>query len=340
MKKTLAIVILGFVLVLVIGGLSLYNLPLGQAMELEIPPELAQDQADSQQQDDRHPNKTCWEEGLVRLISIGQASPMDVGGYGADAIRLIWVDYDDPAVVILALPYKLWVDADVLDPGLDLPLNEIYQVSYERSSSSQPEVRTRKATQALAQALVDNYTFIPDHYLTIQQDAFIDFVDQAEIVVDVPYAITDVPEGWHTFEPGVQTMDGEQALDYVRLLIPETGEPHNNIWARFARQDQVLWALLDSALQWQNLDEIPEKVKVARKMLVTDLSVSQMNSLVCMLQETEDKVQIVSIPQELVAEEDGDMFDTPQDPGNLAYPELPPSIADLIAEINAGFVEE
>ena len=49
MKKILGFVLLGSALVLVLGGLFLYNRPLGQAMELEIPPELAQVQAAGQQ---------------------------------------------------------------------------------------------------------------------------------------------------------------------------------------------------------------------------------------------------------------------------------------------------
>jgi hypothetical protein len=77
--------------------------PAGAGYEARDTPQLAQVQAAAQQQDDLPSDKTCSGKGLVKIISLGQASLMDLGGYGADAIRLIWVNYDLPAVVRLAL---------------------------------------------------------------------------------------------------------------------------------------------------------------------------------------------------------------------------------------------
>ena len=122
MKKILVFVILGTVLALVFGGLFLYNRPLGQAMKLDIPAEFSQAKPEPQKKDDPPPEsnkKTCGGKGLVKIISLGQASPMDAGHFGADAVRLIWVYYEDPSVVILSLPSDLIVDADVLGPDRD-----------------------------------------------------------------------------------------------------------------------------------------------------------------------------------------------------------------------------
>ena len=340
MKKILAIIILGFVLVLVVGGLSLYNLPLGQAMELEIPPELAQVQSAVQQQEDPPPNKTCGGKGLVKIISLGQSSPMDAGHFGADAVRLIWVYYDDPSVVILALPSDLIVDAAVIEPDLDMPLNDIYQLVYDETSSNKPEVKTREATEAVAQAVLDNYGFIPEHYLTVQEEAFTELVDQANIYIDVPETVSDGPGGLDDVPAGVyDPMSGKVTLDYVRILDPALG-PYPRISERYGRQNQVLFALLDSALTWENLDDIPEMIKTARKMVVTDLSVSQMNSLACMLEEANNKILLTQVPAELITVEGRQIYENPQDPDNPAYPDLPPSIEAMVEQIEAGFAEE
>jgi anionic cell wall polymer biosynthesis LytR-Cps2A-Psr (LCP) family protein len=327
MKKRLLLLFFAVVIVaLIFGAFSLYNLPLGKALELKVPQEIRQpaaQQGNQSQQDP--PQKTCGDSGVMKLIVLGQASPMDKGHYGADAIRMVWVDFDNSAVSVLALPSDLWVDAAALEePGMgSLSLNEIYQVAYQAASSSNSEVLTRKATQVLAQTLVDNFAFVPDHYVTVREEAFVDLVDTAELEIDVPYDILVVPEGWHTFEAGLQTMDGDQALDYVRILLPpDSGQTYAAFWDRFERQNQVLFAMLESALQPKNWDQIPELVKTARKMVVTDLSVNQADNLACMLKEASEQMDLIQLPQDLVSQDEQ---------GHLVVD--PEEVKDLIAEI-------
>ncbi len=316
MKKSLLFFIAAVVVVVLIFGFAwVYNRPLGKPLELSVTPQPTQEIAQVESQPQGPPEKTCGDTGVMKLVVLGQASPMDAGHYGADAVRMVWVDFDRSAVAVLALPSDLWVDAAALEePGLEnLSLNEIYQFAYETANSNEPQVLTRKATQVLAQALVDNYQFVADHYVTVQGEPFIELVDTAEIEVDVPYDILVVPEGWHTFLAGLQTMDGEQALDYVRILIPGD-DPYSKFWDRFERQNQVLLALLESALRPENWIEIPEMVKLTRQMVVTDLSVNQADNLACMLQEAGQQIELVQLPQALVTwDEDGHMMADPEE---------------------------
>jgi LCP family protein required for cell wall assembly len=175
----------------------------------------------------------------VNLILIGQASAMEDGHYGADAIRLVRVDFDQGSAAILAL----------------------------------------------AQTVVDSFAFIPDHYITVRGEPFVQMVDTlGGITVTIPGDILDVPSGWSVFYSGTQKLDGKQTLDYVRLLLPaESG--YASLWERFDRQNQVLQALLESCLQIENWGALPELIKVSRRILVTDLSTNQADDLACMVQE-------------------------------------------------------
>ena len=139
----------------------------------------------------------------MNLMLLGQASPIEAGHYGADAVRLARIDFDQQSVAILALPSDLWVGAAALDdPDIELAaLNQIYQLAYEAEPGNQPEdVLARKATQTLAQAVVDNFGFVPDHYVTVKGEPFVELVDTlGGIEVDVQRAILDVPLGGAPF---------------------------------------------------------------------------------------------------------------------------------------------
>lgn len=226
--------------------------------------------------------------------------------YGADAIRLARIDFDRQSVAILALPSDLWVNAAALrHPGVELAaLNDIYQQVYLDNQGNQPDdVLARKATQALAQALVDNFGFVADHYVTVRGKPFIELVDTlGGIEVDVQHAILDVPPGWSTFITGTQTLDGKATLDYVRLMRPAATE-YKQLLERFERQDQVLQALLVASLQSDNWSALPDLIRELRHILVTDLSANQADDVACMLKEVGGQARLIQLPNEMVTEE-------------------------------------
>ena len=202
-------------------------------------------------------------------------------------------------------------------------LNQIYQIAYESVPGNQPDdVRARKATETLAQAVVDNFGFVPDHYVTVKGEPFIELVDTLDgIEVDVQQDILDVPLGWSTFYSGTQTLDGQQTLDYVRILLP-ADTPLESLWERFDRQNQVLQALLVASLKTENWSELPELVKLVRKILVTDLSTNQADDLACMVERYGSEAEQVELPPETV---------TIDEHGRL-IPDLP-AIQDLIKNL-------
>ena len=120
MKKNLGfiaiLVVTALLLLAAFGVLSLYNQPLGPALKLDVPPAANTPTAKPGQ----GITKTCGSSGVMNLMLLGQASPIEDGHYGADAVRLTRIDFDQQSVAILALPSDLWVDAGALDdPGIE-----------------------------------------------------------------------------------------------------------------------------------------------------------------------------------------------------------------------------
>ena len=73
-------------------------------------------------------------------------------------------------------------------------------------------------------------------------------------------------------QPGVQTLNGQQAHDYVRFRMDEEGDP-----GRIRRQQQVMRALAKKIMH-AGMTEIPGLVKEVREQFKTDLSDEELAS--------------------------------------------------------------
>jgi anionic cell wall polymer biosynthesis LytR-Cps2A-Psr (LCP) family protein len=113
-----------------------------------------------------------------------------------------------------------------------------------------------------------------DRYLLLDFATFVRAVDAlGGIEIDVPAPIVDTeyptPDYGVTtirFDPGLQTMDGERALVYVRTRHSD-GD-----FGRSQRQLQALQALAAKAVQPQTWPRLPELLRVLREGVVTDLA--------------------------------------------------------------------
>lgn len=300
----------------------LLNKPTDEPLDLEVTPTaIAQAAtATSPGQSDR----TCGASGVMKIMEVGIASPLEAGHPGADAVRLVVVDFDEVRVGILAIPADIWVDTpeDLVDELGDMAsLNEIYLTAYQTAPGNPDSVLTQKATEVLAQVIVDEFEFVPGKYININGDAFIDLVDTLDgITITLATELDATAENYGVFPVGAQTLDGEKTLDFVRVLYPDGVGP--DYFGRLERQNMVIDALLDAVQSPQNWVVIPDLIKDARKMVVTDLSVNKANQLVCMIEEVGSQAEMLVVSDDMVSvDEQGRMI-----------PDID-AIKDLISEL-------
>jgi LCP family protein required for cell wall assembly len=268
-KKLRILSLLALVLLIPTGLLyTKYTLakPLDPPIELEIPRQV---EGKSFVADPSSKNtKICGNSGIMKILEIGIASPLEQGHQGADAIRLIVVDFDKVRAGILALPADLWVNTpdDLIgELGSLAPLNQIYLTAYQNSPGNPEKVLTQKATQILAQTILDEFGFVPDKYINVNGESFSDLVDSLDgITITLASEIDASSENFGIFPVGQQTLSGDQTLDFVRILYPNGIGP--DYFGRFERQNMVIHALLDAVLDHDNWDKAPELVKEARRM--------------------------------------------------------------------------
>jgi anionic cell wall polymer biosynthesis LytR-Cps2A-Psr (LCP) family protein len=333
MKRILGVLsVAALVLLLagVVAAVLLYTRPLGPPLNLTTAPQAARSTTTSPASVAQAPaTTTCGRRGLMRLLVIGRASPNTSGLYGADSVRLVILNFDAPSAAILALPAPLWVASPVLAPQ-NIPHTQlalVYQRTWEAAPSNAPDVRTMQATRALAQTIVDNFAWTPDHYITVEDAAFIDSIDQlGGIDVFLAAPVDGTADGYGLYPAGLNHLDGLRTLNFTRLLHP-SAQPEPDWWGSLARQDLVLKGMLQALLNWDNLPDLSDIIKAFRKAVITDLSVSQALDVSCTLQTVGSTaaLEMVEPPPNLVTiDADGRMI-----------PDVP-AIVDLLTQLEAG----
>ena len=199
------------------------------------------------------------------ILLLGIDRRADVTGPArSDSMILLGSQAEGRGAALLSIPRDLWVNI----PGIgDQRINTALFFGYDSDDASTgPRLAMRTVQQELRRPV--------DRFLQLDFATFVRAVDAlGGIEVDVPAPIVDIeyptPDYGVTtirFDPGVQKMDGERALTYVRTRHSD-GD-----FGRSARQLQVLQALAAKAVQPETWPRLPELYRVLRDGVVTDLS--------------------------------------------------------------------
>ena len=220
--------------------------------------------------------KTCGESGSKTILFIGSDVLGSSKPNGADAIRLIKVDYDNQTVKIITFPRDLIVytgsqnEANQLQQSLGIT----YNIGFEAASGTLLE-KNAVGAGVVAQLLQSNFGAKTDHYVTIQMDKLAGMIDTVGgIEITLPAAITT--EHNVTFPAGKQTLNGALTTEYVRFLNPG-GES-----ARTARQNEVINALQTKMINISILPQVPTLITQFKDAFITDLSAEQLTNLSCL----------------------------------------------------------
>jgi LCP family protein required for cell wall assembly len=187
----------------------------------------------------------------VNILLLGIDKRPDEQFSRTDTMILVTVNPENKTAGMLSIPRDLYVDI----PGFDKA--KINTAHYKGDQFEYPGGGPALAMQTVQQAFG-----VPVHfYIKVDFDGFYQIVDTlGGVEVDVPYAIHDdtFPDNNYGYDPfhieaGRQVLDARTALKYVRSRHAPGSD-----FGRAARQQQVLVAFKDKALQLGVLPKIPE----------------------------------------------------------------------------------
>lgn len=205
-------------------------------------------------------------KGRTSVILLGIAGGRHDGADLTDTIVLLSIDFQKNDAVVVSIPRDIWL------PTLKDKINSAYHYGEEKK---------KDGGFLMAKAAVEEVAGVPVSYVwKVDFSGFkqlIDIVGGVDFVVDQPFTDEYFPitgkeddfcggdptfacryEKIH-FDRGLQHMDGETALKYIRSRYA-TGEEGTD-FARSRRQQQVMIAFKDKV--WRNsFWEKPAKIKM------------------------------------------------------------------------------
>jgi polyisoprenyl-teichoic acid--peptidoglycan teichoic acid transferase len=180
-----------------------------------------------------------------------------------DSMLLVSVDFDDKLASLVSIPR----DGFVVIPGHgNERVNAAYTFGELDRQGSGPAL-AEKTVEQLFGIHIDRYALVDIHSMEQVIDTLGGvWVDNPQRLVDTQYPTDDYRTIKIDIPAGHQLMNGVTAVEYARTRHPDSD------YGRQARQQQVLLATRDRALQFDVLPRIPQLLPEVRDLVHSDIS--------------------------------------------------------------------
>jgi LCP family protein required for cell wall assembly len=237
------------------------------------------------------PSMSCGGPGQMLILVVGADTKTGYGGAHADAIRIVKVDFAADRVSILALPRDIWVPVDHLE---DQHISEgrIGTVFHWGGAF----LGWDQGPALLAETLYSNFGLTVDQYMTINKRSFAKGINAlGGVDVCLPEPVYRWTSDTPFLEEGCNRLSGAEAMWLNRIRVPYSD------LQRIDRQNRFLLDLRATVLRPSTLNALPDIVSAFRDGILTDLSKSQIASLLCMIPKVElQDITFFTIDQKLL----------------------------------------
>jgi LCP family protein required for cell wall assembly len=240
-----------------------------------------------------------WGKEPVNILLIGLDYRPGEQDTRADTQIVVHIDPVSKSAAMVSIPRDLWVPIPGYGEGR---INAAYQQGETDARSGDPKIPG--GGPGLAKATIEDNFGIPIHYYAqVNFSGFEQIIDTiGGVNVDVPRPLVDneFPLGNYGvtriyIPAGLQHMDGRTALAYARSRHTDSDLGRN------ARQQQVLLAIRRQGMNLNLLSKLNDLAGELSDAVRTDLSVSQVGSLMMLAQDIGvDSIQTVQIDASMV----------------------------------------
>jgi len=208
-----------------------------------------------------------------------------------DTLLVASISLNEGKVTMISLPRDLWVESEL---GISGKINSVY-AQYDKQNQ---KILGSKGTKKT----IEDVLGIPIHYyVTVNFEMFkqvIDTLGGIEVEVDNTFTDSRYPiEGMEnapnisdryetvTFTKGIEKMNGERALKYVRSRYGDSGEGTD--FARSLRQQKVIVAVRNKITKTSTLIDLPkikELFNIYEKEVDTNINLDDLGSFYSLYQ--------------------------------------------------------
>lgn len=259
--------------VIVLGGLAAHRLyAFGQAISPQSPLS----------------SQTGYMSGVrrVNVVVLGYGGAGHDGAYLTDSLMVVSFDPGTGGTTLISVPRDLWVQVPP-DSGQYAKINTAYQDGLYNGFNGLPA--GKMAAGALAAQKVSDVTGLQvTYWVTIDFTGFRKLVDAlGGVTVNVQTAFTaryprnddpTIDAGWKIihFNTGPQHMNGEQAIEYARARYVLDPPSEGTDFARSARQQTLVRAILSRARQVNSWAGLAGATDALQSAVYTNLSLADL----------------------------------------------------------------
>lgn len=226
--------------------------------------------------------------GRYNVLLLGGDSGKDRWGLRPDSINIASIDEQTGRTVLFSLPRNMenvpfaegGVMAQQFPDGFDCDgcyLNGVYTWALDHQELWPQDVAD-VGVEATKEAVEGVTGLRINYYAMVNMAGFTDLVDAVGgVQVDVEKRITmgaigKEPEGY--IEPGLQRLDGNQALWYARSRVDDDD------YARMARQKCVMTAMLHQLSPSNVVLKVQDIASAGKRLLTTDIPASELDTFI------------------------------------------------------------
>ncbi|WP_312116684.1 LCP family protein [Brevibacillus reuszeri] len=220
----------------------------------------------------------------MSFIVLGSDNRPETGSMNTDVMIVAVANPQTKKVTMVSIPR----DTRVKIPGYRdyHKINAVY--ANGEAERRQAERNNKVPTEdgiSLTKKTLNEILGIPiEHYVAIDFDGFKAVVDElggVEVDVDRKLVYDDPTDNTHiNLSPGLQKLNGEQALGYVRHRHDNRGTKYySSDFDRNRRQQEVIKAIVDKVASVEGLTKVFNIMDVGAKNIHTDLSKDQIKGL-------------------------------------------------------------
>jgi LCP family protein required for cell wall assembly len=242
----------------------------------------------------------CNGPATMTILAIGSDARSTGYLYGlADSIHIVRIDFSVPNIMVIDFPRDLWVEIPDISDHYGITHGKINQAYLFGNPGMGYYDGPGEGPGLLARTLDFNFGMRVDHYFAVDTQTFVRMIDAVggiDIEVESPINLNygpATPDPRLIFSVGTHHINGQIAYRLATNRIPTT-------FQRMKYQKLILSALREKLLSPDMLPKLPKLVTQFIASVQTDLSPSEINSLICIAQAVpKQNIQADSFPQEM-----------------------------------------
>jgi LCP family protein required for cell wall assembly len=223
-------------------------------------------------------------EKAVALLLMGIDSRSHGGGLNTDVMMVAVFNPNSKSATIVTIPRDTNIDVDGYRARKANSFYADFYMNAHNKTDLGKEAAYADAKQEVRNVMSELFNIDIKYSAVINFQGFADVVDAlggVEVDVDMRMKYKDSADGTNIdLEPGVQTLSGEKALDFVRYRKSNNGKNMSSDFERNARQSQVIGALTDKMKSLDGVTKIGSVFEAVGKNLTMDMPSKEIKNMI------------------------------------------------------------